>query len=124
LIVTLIKNLGEFEYDHIEEEARRLRKLWEASDARNIIVDFHRTDYCGSRALGLLVELNNQVQSRQGQFLFCGVSDHEKEILKVTGLNHLDHLWLDCPSREKALEFIRQQSADRQPSVNPEQGNG
>ena len=66
MIVTPNRNLSEFEYDHIEEEARRLLKLWETTDVKNVIVDFYRTDYCGSTALGLLVKLWNHVQSRKG----------------------------------------------------------
>jgi hypothetical protein len=35
---------------------------------------------------------------------FCGVSDHEREILKVT---NLDGLWPICSSREEALKAVQ-----------------
>jgi hypothetical protein len=35
---------------------------------------------------------------------FCGVSDHEREILKVT---KLDGLWPICDSREEALKAVQ-----------------
>jgi hypothetical protein len=35
---------------------------------------------------------------------FCGVSDHERDILKVT---NLDGLWLICSSREEALKAVQ-----------------
>jgi len=85
MIVTPSRNVREFESDHIEEEARHLRKLWETKDVKNVIVDFHRTDYCGSSALGLLVELWNHVKSRKGQMGVCGVSEHEKQIFTAVG---------------------------------------
>jgi anti-anti-sigma factor len=108
LIITPIRSLGEFECAHIDDDAERLWKLWGTIDAKNVIVDFHRTDYCGSTALGLLVELRQRVQSRKGRMLLCGVSAHEREIFAVT---RLDSLWLVCSSREEALGIIRQQTA-------------
>jgi hypothetical protein len=34
---------------------------------------------------------------------FCNVSDHEREILKVT---KLDSLWTICGSREEAMQAV------------------
>jgi hypothetical protein len=35
---------------------------------------------------------------------FCNVSDHEKEILQIT---NLDHSWPICSSRTEALEAVK-----------------
>ena len=68
---------------------------------RNVVVDFGRTDYFGSSALGLLVRLEQEVRRRDGGMALCNVSAHEQDILRVTGL---DALWTVRPSREETIE--------------------
>ncbi|MDP1797254.1 MAG: hypothetical protein Q8K78_07220 [Planctomycetaceae bacterium] len=48
LIVTPIHDLGEFGMSGFDEEAPALLRFWNESAARNVIVDFHGTDYFGS----------------------------------------------------------------------------
>ena len=36
---------------------------------------------------------------------FCNVSNHEKEILQIT---RLDHLWPICSSRSEALAAVKE----------------
>ena len=107
LVVTPVTNLGEFDYarfrTRFEAEAESLLNLWETTDAKNLIIDFHRTDYFGSTALGFLVGLRKRVQSRKGEMVLCCLSDHETEILAVTKLGKM---WSICPSREEALQLI------------------
>jgi hypothetical protein len=44
------------------------------------------------------------VVSGNGKLVFCNVSEHEKEILKIT---MLDHLWPIYPSRDAALQAVQ-----------------
>jgi predicted NUDIX family NTP pyrophosphohydrolase len=45
-----------------------------------------------------------RVRSRNGRMAFSNVSEHETEILKITGI---DRLWLICASRQEAMEAIQ-----------------
>ena len=67
-------------------------------------LDFHKTDYYGSTALGFFVKLWKRVREYIERMAFCGVSDHEREILKVT---NLEGLWPICPLREEALKAVQ-----------------
>ena len=108
LVVTPVKNLGEFDCTllcpRLGEEVADLLKLWETTDITNVIIDFHKIDYCGSTALGFLVELRKQVSKRGGKMILCGVSDHEQEILAVT---KLDTLLSICRTREESIHHVR-----------------
>ncbi len=79
-------------------------ELMERADFRIAIVDFHRTNYFGSAALGLLVEMRKQLRKCNGGMVLCGISDNELEILRVTGL---EAMWPICTSRENALRMLR-----------------
>jgi anti-anti-sigma factor len=104
LIVVPTVDLRELDYQRIEEGAGRILGLLNGSGIKNVVVDFHKTDYYGSTALGFFVKLWRRVRRRNGRMAFGNVSAHEKEILQIT---HLDHLWPICSSRIEALEAVR-----------------
>jgi anti-anti-sigma factor len=93
------------EYQRIEEGARKILVLLNGIGIKNVVLDFHKTDYYGSTALGFFLKLWKRVRNRNGRMAFCNVSDHENEILRIT---KLDHLWLICSSRVEALEAVRE----------------
>ena len=68
------------------------------------MLDFHKTDYYGSTALGFFLKLWTRARKRNGRMAFCNVSAHEKEILQAT---RLDHVWPICSSRREALEAVK-----------------
>lgn len=104
LIVVPVVDLRELDYQRIEEGSGEILDLLHSSDIKNVVIDFHKTDYYGSTALGFFVRLWKQVRRRKGRMAFCNVSDHEKETLHIT---NLDHLWPICSSRVEALEAVR-----------------
>jgi anti-anti-sigma factor len=104
LIVTPLTDLRELGFPEIEAGARDILHLLGNSGGKNVVLDFHKTDYYGSTALGFFVKLWKRVRDCNGRMAFCGVSDHEREILKVT---NLDGLWPICSSREKALRAVQ-----------------
>jgi anti-anti-sigma factor len=104
IIVVPTVDLREVEYPRIEEGARDILELLNGTGVKNVVLDFHQTDYYGSTALGFFLKLWKRVRSRDGRMAFCNVSDHEREILRVT---NLDCLWLICASRNEALEALR-----------------
>jgi anti-anti-sigma factor len=104
LILTPLRDLRELDYPEVEAGARAVLDLFRDGTVKNVVLDFHRTDYYGSTALGLFVRLWKRVRECDGRLAFCRVSDHEREILRVT---HLDGLWPVCPSREQALQAVQ-----------------
>jgi anti-anti-sigma factor len=104
LLVTARSNLRESAYQDIEVAAQDILYLLGNGTIQNVVLDFHRTDYYGSTALGFFVKLWKRVQHRGGHMAFCGVSDHERDILKVT---KLEGLWPICSSREEALKAVQ-----------------
>lgn len=83
VVVTPVRNLSELEFQQIESE---LRELGRDPDVTRVLVDFGRTDYCGSTALGMLLWLTRVLRERGGSLTLCNLSAHEREILNVTGL--------------------------------------
>jgi anti-anti-sigma factor len=104
LIVVPAVDLRELDYQRIEEGASRILDLLNGTGIKNVVIDFHKTDYYGSTALGFFVRIWKRVRRRKGRMAFCNVSDHEKEILQIT---NLDHSWPICSSRGEALKAIR-----------------
>jgi len=104
IIVTPVLDLNEFEFQRIEAGAGPVLRLLEDTHVKNVVVDFHRVDYFGSTALGFFLKLWKRVRKKDGHMAFCNVSEHEKEVLKVT---MLDSLWPNYPSREEAMRSVR-----------------
>jgi hypothetical protein len=53
--------------------------------------------------MGFFARLWRRVCERGGRMAFCNVSDHEREIMRVT---RLDGLWPICPSRQEAIKAV------------------
>jgi anti-anti-sigma factor len=104
LIVNPLMDLRELGYPEIEAGARDILDLLGNSTIKNVVIDFHKTDYYGSTALGFFVKLWKRVKERKGRMAFCCLSDHEREILAVT---KLDGVWPICSSREEAIKSVR-----------------
>lgn len=104
IVVVPNVDLRELEYQRIEEEAGDVLHMLNGTGIKNVVMDFHKTDYYGSTALGFFVKLWKRVRKQNGRMAFCNVSDHEKEILQIT---NLDHSWPICSSRTDALKAIR-----------------
>jgi anti-anti-sigma factor len=105
-IITVVPagDLRALDYQRIEEGARKILDLVNGNGIKNVVLDFHKTDYCGATALGFFLKILKMVRKRNGRMAFCNVSDHEKEILQVTTL---DHSWPICSSRSEALQSVR-----------------
>ena len=90
-IVTPAANMGETTQEHVTDAMKRLLSDLLTSTAKNLIFDFHRTDYFGSTALGFFIRVWKTVEERGGRMAFCNLSAHQKEILAVT---KLETYWL------------------------------
>ena len=99
LVLTPQRDMRELDYPEIEEEARDVLEVLSDESVKHVVMDFHKTDYYGSTALGFFLKLWKRVRSRDGYLAFCHVSPHEREILKLT---RLDNVWTICPTRAVA----------------------
>lgn len=104
LIVTVQTDLREMDYPRIEAGMQDILSLLGNDTIQNVVMDFHKTDYYGSTALSFFIKLWKRVRDRGGRMAFCGVSEHEREILQVT---KLVGLWPVCSSRAEALNAVQ-----------------
>lgn len=103
-IVQLIGDFGELAVVEFESVIRDSLARFDAlPQVKNVVVDLSRSDYCGSSALGLFVSLSQRCQDRGGRFALCGVSQHMREVLQVTGLVQV---WTLCESLDEALHVV------------------
>lgn len=105
IILTPQTDMGELNADQIISGMKRVLALLNNSSIKNIVLDFHKSGYYGSTALGFFVRLWRTVSQRKGHMAFCHLSEIEKDILKVM---KLDSLWDICISREDALQTVRE----------------
>ena len=104
VVVTPTADLREFEYQDIQAAAEGILDQLAAPGVTGVVLDFHRTDYYGSTALGFFIRMWKRISEHGGRMAFCNVSQHEREILGVT---RLDGLWPVCQSRDEALAAVR-----------------
>jgi anti-anti-sigma factor len=103
ITVIPVLDLNEFEFQRIEAGAGPVLRLLEDTQVKNVVVDFHKVDYFSSTALAFFLKIWKRVRKKDGQMALCNVSEHEKEILKVT---MLDSLWPICASKEEAMRAV------------------
>jgi anti-anti-sigma factor len=87
IIFTPAANLGELQ--DLESNAEGVVEVLSDSSIKNLVIDFHKTDYFGSSALALFVKLWKTIKGRNGCMAFCNLSEHELEILHITRLDNL-----------------------------------
>ena len=103
MILTPAADMGELDHERLDMAMKHVLDRLNQSSVKCIVLDFHKTDYFGSTALGFFVRIWKTTCTRKGRMAFCNLSDHEKEILKVM---KLDQLWDICGSREEALQTV------------------
>jgi anti-anti-sigma factor len=102
-IVTPVSDTGELDYKPVDSEPSQALTVLNDPSVKNVVVDFHQTDYFGSTALGFFVKLWRRVVDRGGRLAFCNVSEPEREMLQLTTLNRL---WPVFGSRAEAIRAV------------------
>ena len=102
LILTPVVNLSELEY--AESMTDEIVEVLTDTTITNIVMDFYKTDYFGSTALGFFIRLWKQIEDRKGHMALCNLSQHEIEILQVT---KLDECWMIHKTRAEALKAVK-----------------
>ena len=104
IILTPMKNLNELEFQRIEGGAGTILRLLDDAHVKNVVMDFHKMDYFASTALSFFLKIWKRVMKNEGHMALCNVSEHEKQVLKVT---MVDSLWPICASREEAIRAVK-----------------
>jgi len=104
IIVTPLQDLNELEFQRIEGGAGTILRLLEDAHVKNVVMDFHKVDYFASTALSFFLKIWKRVRKKDGHMALCNVSEHEKQVLKVT---MVDSLWPICASREEAIRTVK-----------------
>ncbi len=96
-------------YDSLTEE--RLRALYkELLEAANraaparLIIDMSRTQFIGSRFVGVLFRAGSRLAERGGQLLIAGASPFCGEVLRVLQLDLVFPLYATCEAALGSLE--------------------
>jgi anti-sigma B factor antagonist len=103
IIVTPVTDLRELVYQQIEAGMNDVLNHLADTGVKNVVMDFHVTDYFGTTALGCFLRLWKRVKCQNGLMAFCNVSEHEREVLRIT---KLDNLWPIYSSKEEALRSL------------------
>lgn len=101
VIVVPAMDLRELDYQRIEDEATTILEFLNSTNIKNVVIDFHKTDYFGST--GFFMKLWKRVSGKNGRMALCNISDSEKEILQ---LMKLYHFWPICSSRSEAVAVV------------------
>ena len=102
-----IVDFGE-ELQHLGEDVMPAvsRVVHEAGEAPipKVLLDLKYVQFFGSSFIEILYRLWQQMETRGGRFVICGLHPYCLEVLQVT---NLDKLWAICPDRESGLAFLR-----------------
>jgi anti-anti-sigma factor len=69
---------------------------------KNLILDLKHIEFAGSAALGMLLQLSSELQSRGGKLVLCGTSQLD-QLLKVTRARGMFQI---AATREEARELF------------------
>lgn len=108
LILTPDSSLGALTFDQVERELGDILQVVQTDPARNVVIDFRKTEYFGSSAVEFFIRLWRIAKSHSGRIALCGLSTVEAEVLQAT---RLDSLWPVCSSRAEAIEAVRSHGA-------------
>jgi anti-anti-sigma factor len=104
LIVTLVADPHEADYQRFEDEAAELLSHFHDQSIKNVVLDFGTTDYVCCAAIRFLVQLKERVSCRNGRMALCNASHHELAVLSAT---NLAGQWSICRSRSEALRAVK-----------------
>jgi anti-sigma B factor antagonist len=74
--------------------------LIDEMDRPKILLDFSTVDHLSSAALGALIDANNRIRQRNGQFRLSNIKPQIREVFSIT---KLDKLFKIFATREEAL---------------------
>jgi anti-anti-sigma factor len=98
--LTLPHALDIQEFDRLNES---MLELIRAEPEGHWVLDLSRLSYMGSAALGLLVNLRQQIKQSGGRLVLCGLSPELIHIFKTCCMEKLFHI---AKSRQEAVAAV------------------
>lgn len=92
-----------FRYQDLHLESNTVRGYLQKPGKRNLIVDMHNMEYCGSEFIGALVSMLRETRNRGGIGVFCSAPPQMQQVLQNMSLFKL---WPHYATREDALASI------------------
>ena len=109
IVVTPVRDLGELDCELFAVDVEGVQRILEQQRARNVVIDFGRTDFFGSDAIYLFLKLHRRVLQNKGRMAFCGLSQNEREVLSVMGL---DRMWPICDTQVAAMDLVSRNTVE------------
>jgi anti-sigma B factor antagonist len=85
---------------NIEGIRKTIDSLIDEVERPKLLLDFATVDHLSSAALGMLINCNNRVKSRNGQLRLANIKPQIFEVFVITKLNKLFKI---LPTRDEAL---------------------
>ncbi len=95
--------LENLEFGLEEQVANLVMEPLRTQEVPLVVFDLSDVDYFGSMFLALLLRCWKLAQSRGGMMALAGVSDHARELLRITAL---DMVWPIYATRREAMEAL------------------
>lgn len=102
-IVDFTEELQHVGEDVIPAVSRVVHEAGEAPVPK-VLLDLKYVQFFGSSFIEILYRLWQQMETREGRFVICGLRPQCLEVLQVT---NLDKLWTLCPDRAAGLVLLR-----------------
>ena len=85
---------------NIAEIGGTLNALIDEVDRPKLLLDFATVDHLSSAALGMLINANNRIKQKNGEFRLANIKPQILDVFKIT---KLDKLFKIRPTRQEAL---------------------
>jgi anti-anti-sigma factor len=102
-IIVPANEVESMQWDLIQQAAEIVLAPLKKEPASGVIVDLSKVAFFGSVFLSLLLRCHKLVKQQGGEMVLCGVSDHARELLRLTAL---DTIWAIYDTRAQALEAL------------------
>ncbi|HMO25843.1 MAG TPA: STAS domain-containing protein [Tepidisphaeraceae bacterium] len=96
----------EFTHSKILDEANiagigdTINALIDEAETPRLLLDFSNVDHLSSAALGMLINVNKKVKTKNGEFRLSNIKPQIFEVFKITKLDKLFRIY---PTRDEAL---------------------
>ncbi len=78
-----------FDFAHHKSFTEQANKFIQDKQTKTLILDFSRTSYLDSSALGMLVLVNKKAKANSIKTIIRGAKDNAKEILEIANFDQL-----------------------------------
>jgi anti-sigma B factor antagonist len=109
-IVEFGKSYDSLDLQKLDEARSSLLDEADHAEPPLVVLDFARTTFIGSSFIELLVRAWKRLKQRGGLMTLCNLNPFCEEVFHVS---RLDLLWQICPSRQAAIDALRENPRDQ-----------